>query len=61
MKIEIYQKRRVFNSFVVDDSPCAIYENVSNIQIESEYIYGDINGEQLTIKTDHFNNVYTIR
>ena len=61
MKIEIYRIRRITTDrFFIDDEPCTVYDNVSSIQIAPGYIYGNVNGEQLTIKTDFFNYSYTI-
>lgn len=61
MTIEIYRIRRITaNQSIADDKPCTIYNNVSAVQITPNYIYGDINGEQLTIKADFFNYSYTI-
>jgi hypothetical protein len=60
MKIEIYRKRYVMGMPIVDDEPEITYNNVFCIEIAPKHIYGNINGEELTIKTDHYNYKYSI-
>ena len=61
MTIEIYRKHYINGIGFEDETAETIYKNVSDIQITSKYIFGNIDGEQLTIKTDHFNYAYTIQ
>ena len=60
MKICIHRKHYVGNRIIVQDEAEATYSNVWNIEIIKTHIFGDINGEQLTIKLDHTNYKYYI-
>ena len=60
MTIEIYRKRNVFNSSVIDDEPECVFCDVSAIEITNKAIYGNVYGEQLTITLDHTNYHYVI-
>ena len=61
MTIEIYRKHDVFNSSVIEDYPVAVWNNVSMIEIRGKYIFGNVDGEQLTIKKDTVNYVYIVK
>lgn len=60
MKIEVYRKRYIGCGFVVDDDPERVFYNVAQVELASGAIYGDIDGEQLTIKTDNVNYKYVL-
>ena len=60
MRIEIYRKRQVFNSYVVDDVPEVIYNNVQTIELHKSVLLGNIDGEQLTVLLDWGNYDYHI-
>ena len=60
MKIEIYNKYWINDMVILSDYPCSVYCNVRNIEITQNFIYGNINGEQLTIKKDCLNYAYFI-
>jgi len=60
MKIEIYRKRQVFNGFVVDDTPETVFSGVCWFEIRNNTIFGNVNGEELTVKMDGYNYNYII-
>ena len=65
MKIEIYRKHNVCGLYnglynIEEDKPDTVFCNVHQIQITPKFIYGNIDGEQLTIKTDNYNYNYHI-
>lgn len=60
MKIEIYRKRFYGSGFVVDDDPETVFHNVAQVELARGAIYGNIDGEQLTIKTDCLNYKYVL-
>lgn len=60
MRIEIYRKRQVFNSYVVDDTPEIIYNNVQAIELHKHILLGNVDGEQLTVLLDWGNYDYHI-
>lgn len=61
MKIEIYRKHNVCGLYdLEEDKPDTVFCNVSQIQITPKFIYGNIDGEQLTVKIDSFNYNYHI-
>lgn len=60
MRIEIYRKRQVFNSYAVDDVPEIIYNNVQTIELHKHVLLGNVDGEQLTVLLDWGNYDYHI-
>lgn len=60
MKVEIYRKADICGYPVEEEKPQRTFCGVSAIQITRDCIYGDICGEQLTIKLDHMNYNYYI-
>ena len=60
MIIYVHRKRFAGNTFIEEDEAERIYRNVCNIEVCKSYIFGDINGEQLSVKLDHTNYKYYI-
>ena len=61
MLLEVYRKKSIFGAEFEEEEPQITFENVSNVQILNGILYGDINGEQLTINFDHFNYNYYLK
>ena len=61
MKIEIYRKRSFPNNYIVDDEPETVFHNVSWVEITNQVIFGNIEGEELTIIRDNSNYKYIIK
>ena len=61
MKLEIYRKRSIPGGYVFDVDPETVFENILWVEILNGVIYGNIYGEELTVKMDEVNYRYIIR
>lgn len=60
MRIEIYRVRYIGDSRIVDDIPETVYENANAIELHKGFLFGNVNGEELSVIFDWVNYCYRI-
>ena len=58
MNIEVYRKYTIGSIVIVDNEPETVFRSVDWFTIKNGTIYGNMNGEELTIHMDMYNYNY---